>query len=354
MRALVIVATMLAVVAAGCSAPSGSGGASDGGAGAHPTTSSSLAGPSPAGSAADLPALALQATIDGFSGAATVTTAADGIWVLDHSAATLVRIDPATNRVTARIALGPGFANGLGTAGGRLWTFEQTTGEVVAVDPTSAKKVASVKRGQDGDWFWVGDDAAWLLTAGHLVRIDGSSARVTTLPVDPTCGVDGAASGGGFVWLASAGGICKLDEKTGAVIARASGTGNGSGLAIIGDRPWVANIDGGLSILDPKSLAVATTMPAPPSGIFQGSTYSLGHPGGENTVVVGAADGATVWVRFTGATIGRVKVGGDPSITVFAGFMASTFAGGLTQAFGSLWLANFDGGSVQRYALPTP
>ena len=341
---LILVALLILV--AGCGSAPGSAG---------PSASIPAGGPSPAGSPAELPTLTIQATIDGVNGPTVFVSTGDAIWVLEHSGATLTRIDPATNKVTARLALGSGFANGLGLAGGRLWTFEQTAGQVMAIDPTSAKLVATVKLGQDGDLFWVGDDAAWLLTSGTLARIDGTTAKVTTWPFDATCTADGVAAGAGFVWVAAASGsLCKVDEKTGAVVARGSETGNGSGIAIVGGRPWIAGADDGLSIVDPGSLAVAVAVPAPPGGTSGGSTYSIGHPGGENTVVSGNADGKTGWVRYTGATIGRVNGGATPSISLFAGLPGSTFAGGVTEAFGSLWVANFDGGTVQRYALPTP
>lgn len=355
---LILVALLILV--AGCGNAPGSAGPAVSISAGRPSTTASEAPTtateqSPAGSPAELPTLAIEATIEGFNGATAVVDAGDAIWVLEHSAATLTRIDPATNKVTARLVLGSGYANGLGLAGGRVWTFEQTAGQVVAVDPRSAKIVATVKLGQEGDWFWVGDDAAWLLTSGTVARIDGATAKVTSWPLDASCAADGVAADAGFVWIATASGsLCKIDENTGAVVARGSETGNGSGIAIVGGRPWIAGTDGGLSIVDPGSLAVAVTLPAPSGGTSGGSTYSIGVPGGENTVVTGNADGKTGWVRYTGATIGRVNGGATPSIALFAGLPAATFAGGVTEAFGSLWVANFDGGTVQRCALPKP
>ncbi len=335
-----LLAAALAIAVAGCS--QGAGAPSQ----PAPTATAALA---PLGS------LTLQATVEGFSGPAAVVATSDAVWVLSHSTATLVRIDPATNTVSTSIPLGSGYANGLGLAGGRLWTFQQSAGEVVGVDPTTRTIVATVTVGQDGDLFWVGDDAAWLITGGNLVRIDAATAKVKTYPLDPSCDVAGGAAGSGFVWLASSGGgICKLDAKTGAVVAHGTGVGRGNGMTLVGGSPWLAAGDNGLSIVDPTALTVATAVPAPAPGIFNGSTYSIGQAGGDSTIVVGNADATSGWLRFTGATIARVSLTGTPGIRLFAGLPADLLAGGVIEAFGSLWVTNFGVGTTERYELPTP
>jgi hypothetical protein len=39
---------------------------------------------------------------------------------------------------------------------------------------------------------------------------------------------------------------------------------------------------------------------------------------------------------------------------LYAGFPPDTLPGRVVEAFGSLWVANFGAGTVERYALPTP
>jgi streptogramin lyase len=329
------------LIVAGCSASTGT-----------PATTGGPSGQAPATS--DLPTLTAQATVAGFAGPVAVVATNDSVWVLDHDGAAIVRIDPATNQVSAKVALGGGGVSGLGVAGGRLWTFHQTSGEIVAIDPAKASIVKTVKLGQDGDPFWLGDGAAWLVTGGALDRIDGTTAKVTSLPLDATCALDGEASGGGFVWLASAdGGLCKVDEQSGAVIKRAAGTGNGSGIAVVAGAPWLAGADNGLAVIDPTTLGVRVDVPPPAAGTFDGATYSLGNAGGESSIVVGAEDGKSGWLRYTGATIARVNLSGTPAAVLYAGLPAGTFAGGVAEAFGSLWVTNFGAApSVVRYQLP--
>lgn len=302
---------------------------------------------------APLPLLTLQATVGGFSGPASIVATSDAVWVLDHSASTQFRIDPATNALSGNVYLGAGYSNGLGLAGDRLWTFNQTNGAILAVDPETAKIVETVQLGGDGDVFAVGDDAAWLISGGSLSRIDGVTAKVATYPIPAPCDVAGLAVGGGFAWIASdGGGLCKIDERTGELVQHGTGVGQGSGMAIVGGTPWLAGADNGLSIIDATTLEVATAIPAPAPGAFEGSKYSIG-TADENAVITGAVDGKTGWLRYTGATIGRVTVGGTPTIVLYAGFPADLLGAGVLEAFGSLWVTNFGAATVERYQLPT-
>ena len=320
-------------------------------------TGSGPSAPTPTSSASalrELPTLSLQATVPTAAGTLAVVATKNAIWVLTHENPAVLRIDPVTNKVTATVAIGSGFANGLGLAGGRLWTFHQTAGEVVGIDPATAKIVATIPGGQDGDTFFVGDDGAWLLTGGSLVRIDGATSKASSVTLTVPCPVAGAAAGGGFLWFAASdGGICKVDEKSGAVAGRGSGAGIGSGVQIVAGGPWVPASDGGLAILDAAAMSVSTTVPPPANGTFHGALYAVGHPD-DNAVVAGNADGSAGWVRYTGGALARVTLSGTPTMELFAGFPPDTLPGRVTEAFGSLWVANFGAGTVERYALPTP
>jgi len=314
----------------------------------------SAAPPTPSGAALqELPTLTLQATVPTSSGPLAIVATSDAVWVLGHQNPAVLRIDPLTNKVTATVAVGDGFGNGLGLAGGRLWTFHQTTGEIVGIDPKTAKIVAKVPGGQDGDVFWVGDDAAWLLSDGSVVRLDGKTAKASVLSLAVPCSVAGAASAGGFIWLAAEDGtICKFDAKSGAVAGRGTGAGIGAGMRVVAGAPWVPARDGSLVILDPAAVSVMTTVEPPANGTFQGSLYAVGHPD-ENAVVAGNPDGAGGWVRYTGGAVAHVTIGATPSMELFAGFPPDTLPGRVIEAFGSLWVANFGAGTVERYALPT-
>jgi hypothetical protein len=320
-------------------------------------TSSGPSAPAPTASAPaldQLPTLTLQATIPTRNGTLAIVATPEAIWVLAHENPAILRIDPATNKVTATVALGDGFGNGLGLAGGILWTFHQTAGEVVGVDPRTAKIVATVPGGRDGDVFFVGDDSAWLIAGQRLVRIDDKTLKAVSQPLAAPCSVAGAAAAGGFVWLASTDGvICKVNPNSRDLAARGTGGGIGAGMRIVAGLPWVPTGDGGLVTIDPATASVATTVPPPPNGMFHGSLYAVGHPD-DNAVVVGNTDGSAGWVRYLGGAIAHVVLTGTPKMELYAGFPPDTLPGRVVEAFGSLWVANFGAGTVERYALPTP
>jgi len=339
-RAGAVLATAILVAACGASA-------------------STLAPASSSGSGASQAALAelstveLEATVDGLRGPAQIAASRDAVWALAHESGELIRIDPATNTVTATISLGGGAANGLGIIGTKVWAFAQIAGEIVRTDMATNKIDKRIKLGHDGDLFWTGPDAAFMVTEGSVYRIDPDTAEPTKLgPIQ--CAWDGVAASPGFIWFGSTDGtVCKIDAATGKVAARGSDLGVATAMAVVGDRLWLASHGGGLSVVDPATMKVVTDVPAPAKGTFQGSTYSLGIPGGETTVIVGNADGHSGWLRFTGGTIGRVALDASPSITLFAGFPGDTLAGQVVEAFGSLWVTNFGAGTVTRYKLST-
>jgi hypothetical protein len=65
------------------------------------------------------------------------------------------------------------------------------------------------------------------------------------------------------------------------------------------------------------------------------------------------ADGA-VWVRYTGATVGRLDLGGSHAWTVYAGLPPSNDAAPMLIAFDSFWVGNVDVDNVIRAEIPMP
>jgi DNA-binding beta-propeller fold protein YncE len=123
---------MLAVVvllAAGCA-----------GAGDTPSTSPSTqppAAPTPTGANASVPAFdrGRFAAVIPLPGAASMTVADGMLWVL-KGAGTVVRVDPATNRVVGRPLRVPADAEAIAVADGTLWVARVAPG-------TSARQVTT-------------------------------------------------------------------------------------------------------------------------------------------------------------------------------------------------------------------
>ena len=306
--------------------------------------------PSTAGDVA-LPVLQVTATINGFNYPIAIVEVGDAVWVLGHSAAQWSRIDPVTNTVTDTIGVGGPYAAGGVLVDGLLWSLDFTDQAVYAVDPVARTVAATVKVGIDGGWL-VGDgDAVYAVgnDATDATRIDGKTRKATTLAIDPACG-NTPAAGGGFLWMVSREGhLCKLDPVSGKVLAQLDGLGAPGSLHWAAGRILVPTQDGGLNIVDPDAMTLQATAPAPPMGTYNGTRFSLGTPGDDFAALT---DGASAWVRFTGATVGRLDLGDDPSLTMYAGLPLGHDAPGMAKAAGSLWFSDVDGSNVVRTAIP--
>jgi outer membrane protein assembly factor BamB len=309
---------------------------------------------SAAPSAAELPGLAVKATISGVTFPAALVATDGALWALGHTDAKWSRIDPSTNEVTHTVAIGGSYATGSVLVAKRLWALDFTDQQVVGVDPATRKIVAKVPVGIDGGWL-IGDaEAVWAIgnDANELIRIDPATLKVTRLKTDATCGSTPLAAGGA-IWLVSGSGhLCKVDPKTGTISAQMDGLGNPRALFWGANRILVANDEGGAVVVDPATMTIEATVAPPPAGTFQGAKYSLSSPGSQESVSMLDAD-PSVWVRYTGATVGRLDLSGSPAWTVYAGLPPSNDGAPMLIAFDSFWAADVDGDAVIRADLPT-
>lgn len=95
-------------------------------------------------------------------------------WATVHGGGQLVRIDPATNRVVARLPLDQ--ATGVVGSFGSIWA----TGSdgVIRVDPKTGAVVARISVPMAG-WTAAGKDAVWVTTSTGVSRIDPATNTVT-------------------------------------------------------------------------------------------------------------------------------------------------------------------------------
>jgi YVTN family beta-propeller protein len=123
----------------------------------------------------------------------------DAVWIASNDG-TVVRIDPGTDRVVAKIKLGSD-AEDVAFGAGSVWVADSLDSVVYRVDPRTNRIVGSVKLG-GADLLVVGAGAVWVVdhSTGTVSRIDPATDRVTaTIRVgdDPT----GIAAGLGAVWV---------------------------------------------------------------------------------------------------------------------------------------------------------
>jgi YVTN family beta-propeller protein len=129
------------------------------------------------------------------------------LWVSNFKDATIVRIDPATNRVTARIKVG---ARPCGVAVGAdsLWVDGYGTDSVERVDPQSMQVVARIPVGPSLWDVEFGADSVW-------ARIDpATNAIVATIKVGQA--PRQVRYGAGVIWVGNHAGssIFRIDPAT--------------------------------------------------------------------------------------------------------------------------------------------
>jgi virginiamycin B lyase len=170
------------------------------------------------------------------------------VWVVTvGDERTLVKIDPTTNTVVDRVPVEVGVT--AARAGeGALWTTNTVTSAVERRDPSSGALVASVPTGKGARFFAVGEGAVWVQNNidGTVTRVDPATNKaVATITVDsgPVDGGD-LAVGGGFVWARVTDTlVAKIDPATNTVVARYSPAAGSGSVAAGEGAAWVSAHD---------------------------------------------------------------------------------------------------------------
>lgn len=178
-------------------------------------------------------------------GSNSLTYGLGSLWVLNEHDGILVRIDPATNQVSAMIELGKGFWQDLKIADGAVWAMGVENGKVERVDPQSNKVVDEFSVGPpqknglftmvlEGGSYYSSVADGMLLVADSkdissgkytLFRIDPRThERVAKIEIDNANGVP--VFWNGYVWLATTLNtvhvITKIDPKVNRVARQIS------------------------------------------------------------------------------------------------------------------------------------
>jgi hypothetical protein len=156
-------------------------------------------------------------------------------WATVHGGGQLVRVNPATNRIVARLPLDQ--ATGVVGAFGSVWA----TGAdgVIRVDPATNAVVARISLPMAG-WTAAGKDAVWVTTPTGLSRIDPATNTVTASVAIPGPVGDPAVVAG-KVWVPRirAGRVAIVDPDSNGVVETVK-VGTGPFVVTeIGGEAWV-------------------------------------------------------------------------------------------------------------------
>jgi streptogramin lyase len=253
-------------------------------------------------------AAALLATLAGPSaatpiGSPTFGLAAGGgsVWVGGLGSGDVIRVDPASGKVLARLTVGARVFN-LAAAPGAVWAIDNALSTAVRIDTKTAKVTTRVPVGfqpYDIEWgfgsAWVanaGDGTVWRITSGKVVK----KIRVGTEPngltayrgalwvsdhtlgkvvrIDPaTNTISGTVKLPGADWVTGLGDsiyvsqetnvVSRVSVKTLKVTAVAKVARNPLGSAIVGSKLWVPCIDANqIVVVDPATMRVVGHKPA--------------------------------------------------------------------------------------------
>jgi streptogramin lyase len=153
------------------------------------------------------------------------------VWLVTSKASELDRIDPATNRVVAKISIpadsfNPVFAND------SIWVSSNEGNALIRVNPATNTVSSSTPIGPKPRFLTVGAGSVWILNQGDgtISRVDAVSGKlIATIPAGiPGFGGE-IAFGAESVWATVFGfPITRIDPATNAVVRQWHGVGGDS------------------------------------------------------------------------------------------------------------------------------
>jgi virginiamycin B lyase len=174
------------------------------------------------------------------------------VWVGDWSDGTVTRVDPATNtvvwRVTLNNALGQALPVGVAAGGGSVWAADNSSDEVWRLDPATGAVLGTAHVGDAHEFVGFGEGGVWVSsengTVGELDPASGTLTRTIAAGAD----ADFLCFSPGSVWVSNYGSefLWRVDTTTGAVAAKLNiGNAGTQGVAFDGSSLWVALYNSG-------------------------------------------------------------------------------------------------------------
>ena len=274
----------------------------------------------------------VEAEIDVGSATEMIAAGFGSIWVPDKHELTVSRIDPKTYKVVAKIET-PHNPCVIGTGFGSVWQDLCEDQGLVRIDPETNKIVAKIDDVHIAPKGAFGDGSVWGAFGDHVVRIDPQTNEVTEIPLDVA--PFEVTYGGGTLWVLSveAGKVLRIDPETNKVIARIpvpTESYTVGWLDFAAGSFWVTiNNNGTVVRIDPETNKVVAQIKVGPGNWYMDATDE------------------GVWVKPQPGRLVRI----DPETNKVAQEMKvppGEYAGSVMVAYGSVWSAHWDAGSVWR------
>ncbi|MGI9004953.1 MAG: Vgb family protein [Streptosporangiaceae bacterium] len=315
---LVILAGAVLLAAAGCETGSGAGSGSGGG---PVSPSASAPGRS---QAARIPAYVHLIRTGGRPCA--VLGAAGAIWVADLTGNRVLRLDPASGAVTARIPAGLGPC-GMAFGAGAVWVEDYSGNSVTRIDVRTLRTRRYPAGSSPYDVTFAAG-AAWVTSYGDdaVTRVDAVSGRTRTIPVGVS--PEGIAKAAGAVWVANygSGTVSRIGTATLRVRTIRTG-GSPAWTAYAGSTVWVGDQSTG-DVLRINARTGSVT-----------ARVKVGRTPNDGDVL-----GRWVWFPDKDGSLYRISTAGGRASGPYPLPAANPFT--LAGYAGRLWIADFGGTSV--------
>jgi hypothetical protein len=193
------------------------------------------------------------------SGACGLGVGAGSLWIEDTYSATVSRVSVRSAKRTSAIDVGASPYDAT-FAYGAAWATVHGGGQLVRIDPATNRIAARVPLDQATGVVGA-FGSIWATGADGVLRIDpATNAVVARVPL-PLAGW--TAAGEGALWVTSSAGLSRIDPATNAVTATIAISGNLGDPAVVGGRVWVPRVRANrIAIVDPASNAVVGTVKA--------------------------------------------------------------------------------------------
>jgi DNA-binding beta-propeller fold protein YncE len=193
------------------------------------------------------------------SGACGLGVGAGSLWIEDTYSATVSRVSVRSGKRISVIEVGASPYDAT-FAFGAAWATVHGGGQLVRVDPATNRVAARVPLGQATGVVGA-YGSVWATGADGLVRIDPRTNAVVARIALPMAGW--TAAGQGAVWITGPTGLSRIDPQTNTVSATIAIPGNLGDPAVVGGRVWVPRIRANrIAIVDPATNSVVGSVEA--------------------------------------------------------------------------------------------
>lgn len=258
------------------------------------------------------------------------------VWVSVPKNNEIVRINPETNAIEARIKVGEQPCYGIGIGASNVWVLNCKSQSLTRIRPqdNTVDRVKLVRIAPHGEGaIAVENDSVWYVSdvdrhSSTLVRLSGRTTEQVLVGADSAV----VNSAFGSIWVTSSGEgkVYRVDPKQHKVIARIDVPASPRFTTIGEGAVWVlSQSDGSVSRIDPATNTVTASIAAKVPGA-----------GGDI-----ASGGGHIWVAASGTPVLRIDPRSNKVMDQYGNYKG---ADAIRFGFGAVWVSDHKKGDLWR------